>query len=74
MECSVNGKNVDYIDVLLWECEKISLLVKKKNSVEENRNMTLTRLSTSEFATPSSTIESLSPAFDEIDRVSFIYQ
>jgi len=50
---------------------------RKKKCLEENRNSTLQRLSTSE-STNSSSIsnsllnsESLPPVFDEIDRVSF---
>jgi hypothetical protein len=60
-------------DFILSEEEK----QRRKKRIEENRNMTSQRLSISE-STASSTIsnplsnsESRSPAFDEIDRVSF---
>jgi hypothetical protein len=51
---------------------------RRRKHLEDNRKMTSQRLSTSERIDPLSssnrlsTAESLSPAFDEIDRVSFI--
>ncbi len=62
-------------DFILTEEEK----QRRKSRLEENRNLTLQRLSTSESGnlTPStnllSTFESLSPKFDDIDQVSFYF-
>jgi nuclear receptor subfamily 1 group I len=52
---------------------------RRRKSLEENRNMTSQRSSTSEstnslsISNPLLNCESLSPAFDEIDRVSFYF-
>jgi hypothetical protein len=51
----------------------------RQQRLEENRNMALTRLSTSESASSSSTSQSVSnldyvsPTLDELDRVSFYF-
>ncbi len=60
-------------DFILSEEEK----QRRRKYLEENRNSTLQRLSTSEstnsssISNPLSNSESLSPTLDEIDRVSF---
>ncbi len=52
---------------------------RRKQRLEENRNLTSQRLSTSETIDPlsssnrSSTTESLSPIFNELEHVSFSY-
>jgi hypothetical protein len=62
-------------DFILSEEEK----QRRRKYLEENRNSTLQRLSTSEstnsssISNPLSNSESLSPTLDEIDRVSFSF-
>jgi len=46
---------------------------RKKQCLEENRNFTAQRLTTLESTNSLSISETLSPVFDEIDRVSFYF-
>jgi hypothetical protein len=46
---------------------------RKKQCLEENRNFTAQRSSTLESTNSLSNSESLSPVFDEVDRVSFYF-
>jgi len=56
-------------DLILSQEEK----QRKKKCLEENRNFTAQRLSTLESINSLSSSKSVSPAFDEIDRVSFYF-